>query len=55
MSSPAYADLGKSAKDLFNKGFNHGFFKVDTKTKTYYFIKSCQQLFSLLVWLALIY
>jgi hypothetical protein len=31
---PSYADLGKAARDLFNKGFNHGYFKVETKTKT---------------------
>nr|CAB3267607.1 voltage-dependent anion-selective channel protein 2 [Phallusia mammillata] len=31
---PQYSDLGKSAKDLFEKGFNYGFAKVDLKTKT---------------------
>lgn len=31
---PTYADLGKSARDLFDKGFNYGFKKVDLKTKT---------------------
>lgn len=31
---PSYADLGKSARDLFNKGFNYGFYKVEAKTKT---------------------
>uniref|UniRef100_A0A0K0DPF2 Voltage-dependent anion-selective channel protein 3 n=1 Tax=Angiostrongylus cantonensis TaxID=6313 RepID=A0A0K0DPF2_ANGCA len=33
MSPPTFADLGKSAKDLFNKGYNHGFLKVDASTK----------------------
>jgi len=32
MSPPLYADLGKSAKDLFQKGYNFGFLKLDTKT-----------------------
>jgi len=32
MSPPLYADLGKSSKDLFNKGYNFGFLKLDTKT-----------------------
>ncbi|XP_078486066.1 non-selective voltage-gated ion channel VDAC2 [Ciona intestinalis] len=31
---PQYTDLGKSAKDLFEKGFGYGFAKVDLKTKT---------------------
>ncbi|PAV81065.1 hypothetical protein WR25_10663 [Diploscapter pachys] len=34
MSPPQFADLGKSAKDLFNKGYNFGFLKVDSTTKT---------------------
>lgn len=34
MSPPQYSDLGKAAKDLFDKGFNYGFTKVDLKTKT---------------------
>jgi len=34
MIPPPYSDLGKSAKDLFDKGFNYGFAKVDLKTKT---------------------
>ncbi|KJH43337.1 eukaryotic porin [Dictyocaulus viviparus] len=33
MAPPTFADLGKSARDLFNKGYNHGFLKVDTTTK----------------------
>ncbi|RCN35492.1 hypothetical protein ANCCAN_18636 [Ancylostoma caninum] len=33
MAPPTFADLGKSAKDLFNKGYNHGFLKVDSTTK----------------------
>ena len=31
---PAFGDLGKSANDLFSKGFNFGFFTVDASTKT---------------------
>lgn len=31
---PSYSDLGKSARDLFDKGFNYGFSKIDLKTKT---------------------
>lgn len=32
MSPPSFADLGKSARDLFNKGYNHGFIKVESTT-----------------------
>lgn len=31
---PSYSDLGKSARDLFNKGFNYGFHKLEAKSKT---------------------
>jgi len=31
---PKYSDLGKSARDLFGKGFNYGFYKMEAKTKT---------------------
>jgi len=31
---PSYADIGKSAKDLFGKGFDHGSHKVEFKSKT---------------------
>ncbi|TRY58978.1 hypothetical protein DNTS_014687 [Danionella cerebrum] len=31
---PAYADLGKSAKDIFNKGYGFGVVKLDVKTKS---------------------
>jgi len=31
---PSYSDLGKSARDLFNKGFNYGFYKLEVKTRT---------------------
>lgn len=34
MAPPTYADLGKTAKDLFNKGYNYGTVKLDVKTKT---------------------
>jgi len=34
MAPPQYADLGKTAKDLFNKGYNYGLVKLDVKTKT---------------------
>jgi len=33
MIPPSYADLGKKARDLFSKGYNYGFFKIDAKTK----------------------
>jgi hypothetical protein len=32
MAPPTFADLGKSAKDLFTKGYNHGFLKVESTT-----------------------
>ncbi|KAJ7324412.1 hypothetical protein JRQ81_017432 [Phrynocephalus forsythii] len=31
---PAYADLGKSARDIFNKGYGFGLVKLDVKTKS---------------------
>ncbi|KAG9269956.1 voltage-dependent anion-selective channel protein 3 isoform X2 [Astyanax mexicanus] len=31
---PAYADLGKSAKDIFSKGYGFGTVKLDLKTKS---------------------
>lgn len=31
---PAYADLGKSARDIFSKGYGFGFAKLDVSTKT---------------------
>lgn len=34
MAPPTYADLGKAARDLFSKGFNYGFNKVEVITKT---------------------
>lgn len=34
MAPPQYADLGKAAKDLFNKGYNYGTVKLDVKTRT---------------------
>jgi len=33
MSPPTFNDLGKSAKDLFNKGYAHGFLKFDSTTR----------------------
>jgi len=33
-SPPSFNDLGKSAKDLFNKGYAHGFLKIDSTTKS---------------------
>jgi hypothetical protein len=33
MSLPLYADLGKIAKDLFNKDYNHESAKIEAKTK----------------------
>lgn len=34
MAPPSYSDLGKAARDLFSKGYNYGFFKMEAKTKT---------------------
>jgi len=34
MAPPTFADLGKSARDLFNKGYTHGFLKFDSTTKS---------------------
>jgi len=34
MAPPLYSDLGKTAKDLFNKGYNYGTVKLDVKTRT---------------------
>ncbi|GAB5578499.1 voltage-dependent anion-selective channel protein 2 [Prionailurus iriomotensis] len=31
---PSYADLGKAARDIFNKGFGFGLVKLDVKTKS---------------------
>ncbi|CAK8679032.1 non-selective voltage-gated ion channel VDAC2-like [Clavelina lepadiformis] len=31
---PTYSDLGKAARDLFDKGYSYGAVKVDLKTKT---------------------
>ncbi|XP_027889671.1 voltage-dependent anion-selective channel protein 3 isoform X1 [Xiphophorus couchianus] len=31
---PAYSDLGKAAKDIFNKGYGYGVMKLDIKTKS---------------------
>lgn len=30
---PCYGDLGKAARDLFNKGYNYGFYKLESKAK----------------------
>jgi len=34
MAPPCYTDLGKSARDLFNKNYHFGLVKLDVKTKT---------------------
>uniref|UniRef100_U5EXM9 Putative voltage-dependent anion-selective channel n=1 Tax=Corethrella appendiculata TaxID=1370023 RepID=U5EXM9_9DIPT len=34
MAPPAYSDLGKQARDIFNKGYHFGLWKLDCKTKT---------------------
>ena len=34
MSPPTFNDLGKSSKDLFTKGYTHGFLKFDSCTKS---------------------
>lgn len=31
---PTFSDLGKCARDLFDKGYNYGYTKIDVKTKT---------------------
>ncbi|XP_012278289.1 voltage-dependent anion-selective channel [Orussus abietinus] len=33
MAPPTYGDLGKSARDVFSKGYHFGLFKLDVKTK----------------------
>ncbi|KAI6241391.1 Voltage-dependent anion-selective channel protein 3 [Aphelenchoides fujianensis] len=33
MAPPTFADLGKQARDLFSKGYNHGVLKVETTTR----------------------
>ena len=34
MAPPSYVDLGKSARDVFGKGFQFGLVKLDVKSKT---------------------
>jgi len=34
MAPPAYGDLGKASKDLFNKHYHYGLVKLDLKSKT---------------------
>lgn len=34
MAPPPYPDLGKNARDVFNKGYHFGLIKLDVKTKT---------------------
>lgn len=34
MAPPTFADLGKSSRDLFSKGYNFGFVKLETTTKS---------------------
>jgi len=34
LAPPAYSDLGKSARDIFGKGYHFGLWKLDCKTKT---------------------
>lgn len=34
MAPPSYSDLGKAARDLFSKGYNYGFNKIEVKSKT---------------------
>ena len=34
MAPATYGDLGKSAKDLFGKGYHFSLLKLDVKTKT---------------------
>ncbi|GIY81827.1 voltage-dependent anion-selective channel [Caerostris darwini] len=34
MAPPCFADMGKEARDIFSKGYNFNFVKLDCKTKT---------------------
>jgi len=34
MAPPTYGDLGKACRDVFNKGYNNGIFKLDCKSRT---------------------
>lgn len=34
MAPPSYSDLGKSARDIFGKGYHFGLWKLDCKSKT---------------------
>lgn len=34
MAPPTYGDLGKSSRDVFNKGYSFGVFKLDCKSTT---------------------
>lgn len=34
MAPPVYADLGKSARDVFGKGYHFSLLKLECKTKT---------------------
>ena len=34
MAPPKYGDLGKSARDVFGKGYHFSLLKLDVKTKT---------------------
>ncbi|XP_058060417.1 voltage-dependent anion-selective channel-like isoform X1 [Anopheles bellator] len=34
MAPPSYSDLGKQARDVFNRGYHFGLWKLDVKTKT---------------------
>jgi len=34
MAPPLFADLGKSARDVFTRGYNFGFYKLDATTRT---------------------
>ncbi|OBS82464.1 hypothetical protein A6R68_23550, partial [Neotoma lepida] len=33
-NTPTYCDLGKAAKDVFNKGYGFGMVKIDLRTKS---------------------
>ena len=33
-NTPTYCDLGKAAKDVFNKGYGFGMVKIDMRTKS---------------------
>ncbi|KAG8034568.1 hypothetical protein G9C98_007644 [Cotesia typhae] len=46
MAPPTYGDLGKSARDVFGRGYHFGLLKLDVKTKTESGVEFCSGGFS---------